>query len=97
MDPVDGMNRLQGWSDSTSLHYRDLALSGEQIMLSIRFGAWTSVSNPDQAANWARYFRREVQQYSHAHRAVTGHGVGRRAAASMNGYAKRQPYRTYRG
>lgn len=97
MDPVDGMNRLQGWSDSTSLHYRDLALSGEQIMLSIRFGAWTSVSNPDQAANWARYFRREVQQYSHAHRAVTGHGVGRRGAASMNGYAKRQPYRTYRG
>src|SRR6185436_19057194 len=47
MDPVDGMNRLQGWSDSTSLHYRDLALSGEQLMLSIRFGAWTSVSNPD--------------------------------------------------
>ena len=66
MDPVDGMNRLQGWSGNHDTAYRDLAAFGEQLLLSIRFGAWTSVTDPDQAANWARYFRREVQQYGHA-------------------------------
>ena len=57
MRSVDAMNRLQGWSDVSVLHYRDLAEFGEQMLLGIRFGAWTSVNDPDQAANWARYFR----------------------------------------
>ena len=78
IDAVEGMNRLQGWSDISVLHFRDLAAYGEQLLLSIRFGAWTSVSDPDQAANWARYFRREVQQYCHAYGAVTGRGMSRR-------------------
>ena len=45
------------------LHFRDLAVFGEQLLLSIRFGAWTTVNDPEQAANWARYWRREVQRY----------------------------------
>ncbi|WP_446220318.1 hypothetical protein [Micromonospora sp. IBHARD004] len=97
IDAVEGMNRLQGWSDISVLHFRDLAAYGEQLLLSIRFGAWTSVSDPDQAANWARYFRREVQQYCHAYRAVTGRGMNRRPETSSNGYARRRPYPTYRG
>jgi hypothetical protein len=98
MRSVDGMNRLQGWSDVSVLHYRDLAEFTEQLLLGIRYGAWTSVNDPDQAANWARYFRREVQQYCHAYQAVTGQGVHRRAhapaalggRAATNGYARRQ-------
>lgn len=98
MRSVDAMNRLQGWSDVSALHYRDLAEFAEQLLLGIRFGAWTSVNDPDQAANWARYFRREVQQYCHAYQAVTGQGVHRRAHApaalgrktTSNGYARRQ-------
>ena len=99
------MNRLQGWSDVSVLHFRDLAEFGEQLLLGIRFGAWTSVNDPDQAANWARYFRREVQQYCHAYRAVTGVDLiggrrarpGRRPEAASHGYARRQPFRAYRG
>jgi hypothetical protein len=99
MRSVDAMNRLQGWSDVSVLHYRDLAEFAEQLLLGIRFGAWTSVNDPDQAANWARYFRREVQQYCHAFEAVTGQGVHRRAhapAAPANGYGRR-PQSAFRG
>jgi hypothetical protein len=97
IDAVEGMNRLQGWADVSVLHYRDLAAYGEQLLLTIRFGAWTSATDPDQAANWARYFRREVQQYCHAYRAVTGRGLSRRPESSSNGYARRRPYSAYRG
>jgi hypothetical protein len=72
MDRVEAMNRLQGWSDTSVVHFRDLAVFGEQLLLGIRFGAWATVIEPEQAANWARYWRAEVQGYTHAYRAVTG-------------------------
>ena len=72
MDRVDAMKTLQGWTDTSVLHFRDLAVFGEQILLSIRFGAWSTVNDPVQAANWARFWRAEIQGYIHAYRAVTG-------------------------
>src|SRR5262249_43787871 len=72
MDRVDAMKKLQGWSDVSVLHFRNLGIFGEQILLSIRFGAWSDVNNPVQAANCARYWRAEIQGYIHAYRAVTG-------------------------
>lgn len=72
MDRVDAMKKLQGWSDVSVLHFRNLGIFGEQILLSIRFGAWSDVNAPVQAANWARYWRAEIQGYIHAYRAVTG-------------------------
>jgi hypothetical protein len=72
MDRVDTMRQLQGWGGASIMHYWDLARFGEQILLSVRFGAWSSVSDPDSAANWARAWRAEVQSYIHAYRAVTG-------------------------
>ena len=41
------------------------------MLLSIRYGAWTDVNDPAQAANWARYWRPEIQGYLHAYRSVT--------------------------
>lgn len=72
MDRVDAMKTLMGWSDTTITHFRDLGVFGEQILLSIRYGNWSSVFDRDQAANWARYWRQEVQGYQHAYRAATG-------------------------
>ena len=72
MDRVDAMKKVQGWTDVSVLNFRNLGLFGEQILLSVRFGAWTDVNNRDQAANWARYWRAEIQGYIHAYRAVTG-------------------------
>ena len=72
MDRVDAMKKLQGWTDVSVLHFRNLGVFGEQILLGIRYGNWNSVIEPDQAANWARYWRAEIQGYTHAYRTVTG-------------------------
>ena len=72
MDRVDAMKKLQGWTDTSVVHFRNLAIFGEQIMLSIRYGAWSEVYEPTQAFNWARFWRPQVQGYIHAYRAATG-------------------------
>ncbi len=72
MDRVDTMKRLQGWTDTTVTDFRDLAIFGEQLLLSIRYGHWSDVHDSAHAANWARYWRPEIQSYIHAYRAVTG-------------------------
>ena len=72
MDRVEAMKTLQGWDDTPVLLFRDLAVFGEQILLSIRYGAWARGSDPARAGNWARYWRSAIQAYSHAAGAVTG-------------------------
>jgi len=71
MDRVDAMKKLQGWTDTSILHFRNMAIFGEQIVLSVRYGSWSEVNNPAQAANWARFWRAEIQGYIHAYRAAT--------------------------
>jgi hypothetical protein len=72
MDRVDAMKKLQGWTDTSVLHFRNLGVFGEQILLSVRYGAWSVVYEPLQAFNWARFWRPQVQGYVHAYRAATG-------------------------
>jgi hypothetical protein len=72
MPQVDTMKTLQGWTDVTVTHFRDLAVFGEQILLSIRYGDWIDLNDENHAKNWARYWRPEVQGYIHAYRIVTG-------------------------
>jgi hypothetical protein len=73
MDRVDAMKSLQGWTDISIDHFNRLAVFGEQILLSIRFGAWSDIiQSAPSAANWARFWRAEIQGYIHDYRAVTG-------------------------
>jgi hypothetical protein len=72
MDRVDTVNTLMGWNTSSITHFRDLAAYGEQILLSIRYGSWSTVNDAQQAKNWARYWRPEIQAYIHGYRAITG-------------------------
>ena len=72
MGAVDDMKRLQGWSDVTVTHYHELAIFGEQILLSIRFGDWIVINKQDHAKEWAREWRPEIQRYIHAYKAVSG-------------------------
>jgi hypothetical protein len=72
MPQVDTMKTLQGWTDVTITHFRDLGVYGEQILLSVRYGDWIAINDEDSAKNWARYWRPEIQGYMHAYRAVTG-------------------------
>jgi hypothetical protein len=82
MDRVETMKTLQSWTNTSILHFRDLGVFGEQILLGIRFGAWPSVIEPQFAANWARYWRPEIQGYIHAYRAVTAVDLSERADAT---------------
>jgi hypothetical protein len=72
MGQVDTMKKLQGWSDTSVTHFRNLAVDGEQLLLSVRFDDWIDINDQDHARNWARYWRPEVQRYIHSYRAVTG-------------------------
>lgn len=72
MSQVDTMNKLQGWSDVSVTHFRNLAVYGEQILLTVRYGDWTNINEEDVAKNWARFWRPEILSYAHAYRAVTG-------------------------
>jgi hypothetical protein len=72
MDRVDAMKKLQGWSDTSVLHFRNLAMFGEQILLSVRYGNWSDIFEPTEAFNWARFWRPQIQGYVHAYRAATG-------------------------
>jgi hypothetical protein len=72
MPQVDTMKTLQGWSDVTITHFRDLAVYGEQVLLSVRYDDWIDLNDENEAKNWARYWRPEIQGYIHAYRTVTG-------------------------
>jgi hypothetical protein len=72
MDRVDSVKNMYGWTDTSVTHFRDLGVYGEQIVLSARYGNWSTINDPQQAANWARYWRPEIQRYVHAYRSATG-------------------------
>jgi hypothetical protein len=73
MGAVDSMKKLQGWTDTTITHFYELAVTGERILLSIRYGDWSDIENiEDQAKNWARSWKPELQRYIHAYRTATG-------------------------
>ena len=92
MDRVDAMKTLQRWTDTPVLHFRDLAVFGEQVLLSIRFGAWSTVNDPLQAANWARFWRAPIQGYVHAYRAATGVELTSEASGQMKESRAMQPW-----
>ena len=80
MGAVDSMKKLQGWTDTTITHFYELAVTGERILLSIRYGDWSDIENiQEQAANWARSCKPEIQRYIYAYHTVTGVDLSRRA------------------
>jgi len=71
MGQVDTMKKLQGWTDTTITHFRNLAVFGEQVLLSARYGDWNAINDQEHAKTWARYWRPEIQGYIHAYMAAT--------------------------
>lgn len=84
MDRVDAMKQIQDWSDASITHFYDLAVHGEQLLLSVRHGRWNeSDMNADDAENWALRWKASVQRYIHAYRAVTGVDLSERVDTTM--------------
>jgi hypothetical protein len=90
MDRVETLKAAQGWTGTSILHFRDLGIFGEKIALSVRYGLWTNVSEPRSAANWARYWRPEIQGYVHAYRAATGVDLTKHADVTIPSLLLRQ-------
>jgi hypothetical protein len=89
-DRVDAMKTLMGWTDTSVLHFSELGTYGERILLGARFNDWSKVIEPERAANWARFWRPEIQSYVHAYRAVTGIDLTERAQSAMPSTLLRQ-------
>ena len=87
MGPVDTLRRLMGWGETSVTHFRDLAVHGEQILLSIRYGDWSDANDEEEARGWALAFKPDIQRYIHAYQAVTGVDLG---ATSGDHQAARQ-------
>lgn len=83
MDRVDAMKKLMGWTETSVIHFHNLAVFGEQVLLAIRYGAWSTVFEPVQAFNFARFWRPQVQGYIHAYRAATGVELGATAVTQQ--------------
>lgn len=72
MGHMDSLRQLYNWSDGSIRHYRDLAVFGERLLLSVRWTDWTSVTNSFFATSWLTFWRSEIQSYVHAYQQVTG-------------------------
>jgi hypothetical protein len=72
MGHMDSLRQLYNWTDGSIRHYRDLAVFGERLLLSVRWTDWTSVTNSDVATSWLTFWRAEIQSYVHAYQQVTG-------------------------
>ncbi|MGI5216520.1 hypothetical protein [Nocardia sp. CA-290969] len=73
MDRVDTMKTLQHWSDTSVTHFFELAVHGEQLLLSIRHGRWNdSKRTREHAKSWALNFRNPIQRYIGALETVVG-------------------------
>ena len=57
MGQVDTLKRLQGWSEVSVTNFHELAVFGEQVLLSIRYHDWSAVNDQEEAKLWARYWK----------------------------------------
>jgi hypothetical protein len=72
MSSVDALRRAMDWGDTATTHFNDLAVTGEKIVLSVRYGNWNDRKSEDDATGWAVFWKPEIQRYIHAYQAVTG-------------------------
>ena len=73
MDRVAAVNKLMGWTDISPINFHNLAVFGEQLLLSIRYGDWADTNVlANQAGIWANFWRQAIQEYTHAYHGVTG-------------------------
>lgn len=77
MDRVQALNNMMGWTQTSPIHFANLGIFGERLLLSIRLGAWSLNENSGlEAAGWANFWRQSIQEYIHAYHAVTGVDLG---------------------
>lgn len=84
MGQVDALKQMMQWTDVSVSTFNQLAIDGEKILLSLRYGDWTGAGvGEDHAANWADDWKAEIQRYIQNYKSATGVdlGVERRAVS----------------
>jgi hypothetical protein len=76
MPALDQLRSLTRTIDALSIFYRDLAITSEALLLSLRFGDWVHASSADALA-WATFWRDDVARYLVAYEEVTSVQLGR--------------------
>lgn len=72
MANADAMKTVMGWTDTSVVHFHNLARFGEKLLLSIRWHAWGDENNGAVARNWLNTFRTEIEGYLYSYRIATG-------------------------
>ncbi|RYY31073.1 MAG: hypothetical protein EOO04_02585 [Chitinophagaceae bacterium] len=73
MSAVDTMKDLQGWPGQSIRAYHELAVYGEELLLTIRLADWNRIhATSDDAKLWAVINREAIQRYIHNYKSVTG-------------------------
>lgn len=73
MGAVDSMRRIMRRTDTSVTEFFNLALLGESILLTIRFGPFNPAFTDDLVAGgWAQALQPFIRQYIYSYRSVTG-------------------------
>lgn len=84
MDRVDTMKTISGWIPTSITYFNEMAVIGEQLLLTIRYGNWNDpLLTAESAKNWARTWRSPMQRYVHAYRSATGVDLASGVDATM--------------
>jgi hypothetical protein len=85
LERLDTLRRLMRWGSASMVEFWNLARSGEQILMTARFGAFhAGQTNPLVADQWANSLRNEIEQYVHSYRAVTGVDLGAKLVSGQS-------------
>jgi hypothetical protein len=77
MGAVDSMRRIMRWGDTSVTEFFNLAVMGEVILLTVRFGPFNpAFTNAGVAGAWAIALQEYIQQYVYSYQAVTGIDLG---------------------
>ena len=63
MGNAESLKSLMGWTDTPITHFRNLAVFGEQLLLSIRWHLWGDEADSNVARDWVNYWKPEIQGY----------------------------------
>lgn len=72
MGNAETLKMMLRWTDTSIVHFHNLAVFGEQLLMSIRWHAWSSENDAAVARSWANLHRPEIQGYIEAYRVATG-------------------------
>jgi hypothetical protein len=90
MANADAMKTIMGWTDTSVVHFHNLAVFGEGLLLSIRWHPWGDTNDATIARDWLNTHRAELEGYLYAYRVATGIDLSTEAKDSQSAAERAQ-------